>query len=73
MLEEAVEEITATLKPNRLGVVCQMELPRIWSDFTDRLNERILGANLRRSSSSFLAAVVVVIICTVMSKRSNFI
>ena len=69
VLEEALEEITVTSKPDWLRVVRQMKLPRIWSNFTDKSNGWILVYNLMRPSSSFSAAVVVVVIRTVMSKH----
>ena len=68
VLEEAFEEITVASKPIQLRVVRQMELPSIWSSFTNKSNEQILGANLRRLSSSFSTAVVAVIIRMAISK-----
>ena len=44
-----------------------MESSGIWSNFTDKPNGWILGANLRMSYNSFLTAVVFGIVRTVMS------
>ena len=67
VLEEAFEKITVTSKPIRLRVVCQIESSSKWSNFTDKMNGRILGTKSRDLSSSFSTTVVDRIIHAVIS------